>query len=165
MKNSKYFISIHMSKNTNIYTSCWVYIQIHSFKKYAKINTTWKKSFFQKVLYKHASRPFHWLTTYFGKKKEKKKKISLKLKNIIYIQHNDKNIHHHWFLKKKKKKKKNTYKTILLEACAIKQRKIKLKFKENQKITWKLERKSLNWERVSPRRLWIKRDWNLREKI
>ena len=64
-------------------------------------------------------------------KKEKKKKISLKLKNIIYIQHNDKNIHHHWFLKKKK----NTYKTILLEACAIKQRKIKLKFKENQKIT------------------------------
>ena len=61
--------------------------------------------------------------------------------------------------------KKNTYKTILLEACAIKQRKIKLKFKENQKITWKLERKSLNWERVSPRRLWIKRDWNLREKI
>ena len=31
--------------------------------------------------------------------------------------------------------KKNTYKTILLEDCAIKQRKIKLKFKENQKIT------------------------------
>ena len=62
-------------------------------------------------------------------------------------------------------KKKNTYKTILLEDCTIKQRKIKLKFKENQKITWKLERKSLNWERVFPRRLWIKRDWNLREKI
>ena len=33
------------------------------------------------------------------------------------------------------KKKKNTYKTILLEDCTIKQRKIKLKFKENQKIT------------------------------
>ena len=31
--------------------------------------------------------------------------------------------------------KKNTYTTILLEDCAIKQRKIKLKFKENQKIT------------------------------
>ena len=61
--------------------------------------------------------------------------------------------------------KKNTYTTILLEDCAIKQRKIKLKFKENQKMTWKLEGKSLNWERVSPRRLWIKRDWNLREKI
>ena len=31
------------------------------------------------------------------------------------------------------KKKKNTYKTILLEDCTIKQRKIKLKVKENQK--------------------------------
>ena len=31
--------------------------------------------------------------------------------------------------------KKITYKTILLEDYAIKQRKIKLKFKENQKIT------------------------------
>ena len=31
--------------------------------------------------------------------------------------------------------KKTTYKTILLEDYAIKQRKIKLKFKENQKIT------------------------------
>ena len=29
--------------------------------------------------------------------------------------------------------KKNTYKTILLEDCTIKQRKIKLKVKENQK--------------------------------
>ena len=56
------------------------------------------------------------------------------------------------------KKKKNTYTTILLEDCAIKQRKIKLKFKDNQKITWKLERKSLNWEKVSPRRLWIERE-------
>ena len=83
MKNSKYFISIHMSKNTNIYTSCWVYIQIHSFKKYVKINTTWKKSFFPKVLSKHASWPFHWLTTYFGKKrKENKYKVE---KHHIYI--------------------------------------------------------------------------------
>ena len=31
--------------------------------------------------------------------------------------------------------KKNIYKTIQLENCAIKQRKIKLKFKESQKIT------------------------------
>ena len=61
---------------------------------------------------------------FWKKRKEKEKKISIELKNIIYIQHNDKN-----FLKK------HTYKTILLEACAIKQRKIKLKFKENQKIT------------------------------
>ena len=132
MKNSKYFISIYMSKNKNIYTTCWVYIQTHNFKKYAKINTTWKKSFFPKVLYKHASRPFHWLTTYFGKKIKEKENKSKVEKYHIYIQHNDKNINHHWFLKKKKK---NTYKTILLEACAIKQRKIKLKFKENQKIT------------------------------
>ena len=72
MNNLKYFISVHMSKNTNIYTTCWIYIQTHSFKKYAKINTTWKKGFFPKVLSKHASRPFHWLTTYFGKKKEHK---------------------------------------------------------------------------------------------
>ena len=93
-------------------------------------------------------------------KKEKKKKISLKL-NIYTTQWQE----YTPSLILKKKKKKNTYKTILLEACAIKQRKIKLKFKENQKITWKLEIKSLNWERVSPRRLWIKRDWNLREKI
>ena len=61
--------------------------------------------------------------------------------------------------------KKNTYTTILLEDCTIKQGKIKLKFQENQKITRKLERKSLNWKRVSLRWLWIKRDWNLREKI
>ena len=73
MKNSKYFLSIYMSKNKNIYTTCWVYIQTHNFKKYAKINTTWKKSFFPKVLYKHASRPFHWLTTYFGKKRKENK--------------------------------------------------------------------------------------------
>ena len=153
MKNSKYFISIHMSKNINIDTTCWVYIQTHGFKKYEKINTTWKKSFFPKVLSKHASQPFHWLTTYFGKKK-----VCIKLKNIIYTtqwhQYTPSLI-----------LKKNLQKTIQLENYAIKQRKIKLKFKENQKITWKLERKSLNWERVSPRRLWIKRDWNLRENI
>ena len=104
MKNSKYFLSIYMSKNKNIYTTCWVYIQTHNFKKYAKINTTWKKSFFPKVLYKHASRPFHWLTTYFGKKIKEKENKSKVEKYHIYIQHNDKNIHHHWFLKKKKKK-------------------------------------------------------------
>ena len=34
MKNLKYSISICMSKNTNIYTTCWVYIQSHSCKKY-----------------------------------------------------------------------------------------------------------------------------------
>ena len=135
-------------KKQKYYTTCWVYIQTHSFKKYTKINTTWKKSFFPKVLSKHASQPFHWLTTYFGKKK----KYKVEKHHIYTTQWQE-------FLKK------NTYKTILLEACAIKQRKIKLKFKKNQKITWKLERKSLNWERVSPRRLWIKRDWNLREKI
>ena len=39
MKKSKYFISIDMSKNTNIiyiyiyiYATCWVYIQAHSFE-------------------------------------------------------------------------------------------------------------------------------------
>ena len=73
MKNSKYFISIHMSKNINIDTTSWVYIQTHNFKKYAKINTTWKKSFFLKVLSKHASRPFHWLAIYFGKKEKENK--------------------------------------------------------------------------------------------
>ena len=158
MKNSKYFISIYMSKNKNIYTTCWVYIQTHNFKKYAKINTTWKKSFFPKVLYKHASRPFHWLTTYFGKKrKEKENKSKVEKYHIYTTQWQE--------YTPSLILKKNTYKTILLEACAIKQRKIKLKFKENQKITWKLKIKSLNWERVSPRRLWIKRDWNLRKKI
>ena len=53
--------------------------------------------------------------------------------------------------------KKTTYKTILLEDCAIKQRKIKLKFKENQKITWKLKRKFLN-EKES-----LQGDYELRE--
>ena len=83
MKILKYFISIHISKNTNIYTTCWIYIRTHGFKKYAKINTTWKKSFFLNVLSKHTSRPFHWLTTYFGKKrKENKYKVE---KHHIYI--------------------------------------------------------------------------------
>ena len=83
MNNSKYFISIHMSKNTNIYTTCWVYIQTHSFKKYEKINTAWKYSFFPKVLSKHASRPFHWLTTYFEKKKmEKENKYKVEKHHI-----------------------------------------------------------------------------------
>ena len=78
MKNSKYFLSIYMSKNKNIYTTCWVYIQTYNFKKYAKINTTWKKSFFPK-------RPFHWLTTYFGKKKKKRKENKYKVeKHHIY---------------------------------------------------------------------------------
>ena len=71
------------------------------------------------------------------KKRKKKKKISIKLKNIIYTtqwhQYTPPLI-----------LKKNIYKTIQLENCAIKQRKIKIKFKENQKITWNLERKSLN---------------------
>ena len=53
--------------------------------------------------------------------------------------------------------KKTTYKTILLEDCAIKQRKIKLKFEENQKITWKLKRKFLN-EKES-----LQGDYELRE--
>ena len=127
MKILKYLISICMSKNTNIYTTFWVYIQSHNFKKYAKINAIWKKSFFLKVLSKHASRPFHWLTTYFGKIE---KKISIKLKNIIYTTQ-----WHQYTPSLILKKKKKTYKTILLEDCAIKQRKIKLKFKENQKIT------------------------------
>ena len=62
---------------------------------------------------------------------KKEKKISINLKNIIYIY-----IHYtmttiYIIIDSKK----NTYKTILLEDCTIKQRKIKLKFKENQKIT------------------------------
>ena len=134
MKILKYLISICMSKNTNIYTTFWVYIQSHNFKKYAKINAIWKKSFFLKVLSKHASRPFHWLTTYFGKIE---KKISIKLKNIIYTTQWHqyilaliyKNTHTHTHTHT------HTYTPILLEECAIKQRKIKLKFKENQKIT------------------------------
>ena len=77
------------------------------------------------------------LTYHLFWKKEKKKKISIKLKNIIYTtqwhQYTPPLI-----------LKKNIYKTIQLENCAIKQRKIKIKFKENQKITWNLERKSLN---------------------
>ena len=119
MKILKYFISIHMSKNTNIYTTCWVYIQTHSFEKYAKINRAWKKSFFPKVLSKHVSQPFHWLTTYFGKKK---KKISIKLKNIIYTTQ-----WHQYTPSLILKKKKNTYTTILLEDCAIKPKKNQIK--------------------------------------
>ena len=109
MKNSKYFLSIYMSKNKNIYTTCWVYIQTHNFKKYAKINTTWKKSFFPKVLYKHASRPFHWLTTYFGKKiKEKENKYEVEKHHIyntmtpIFTITNSKKTHthtHYYYLK------------------------------------------------------------------
>ena len=160
MKNSKCLISIDMSKNTNIYTTCWVYIQAHSFEKYAKINTTWKKSFFPKVLSKHVSWPFHWLTTYFGKKKKKKEnKYKVEKHHIyntmtpIFTITDSKNTHTH------------THTHTITTWRLYKQRKIKLKFKENQKITWKLERKSLNREIVSPRRLWIKRDWNLRENI
>ena len=58
---------------------------------------------------------------------EKKKYI--KLKNIIYIYNTMTTIYTII------DSKKTTYKTILLEDCAIKQRKIKLKFKESQKIT------------------------------
>ena len=129
MKILKYFISIHMSKNTNIYTTCWIYIQTHSFKKYTKISKTWKKSFFPKVLSKHASRPFHWLTTYFGKKRKENKYKVEKHHIYIYIYTTQ------WWQYTLSlilfiKKKKNTYKTILLEDCTIKQRKIKFKFKE-----------------------------------
>ena len=153
MKNLKYFISIHMSKNTNIYTTCWVYIQTHSFKKYAKINTTWKKvssrRCYPSMLHDHFIDlpPIYHL---FWKKKYKVEKHHI-YSTMTPI---------HTIIDSKK-----THTPIILEDYTIKQRKIKLKFKENQKITWKLERKSLNWERVSPRRLCIKRDWNLREKI
>ena len=62
---------------------------------------------------------------------KKEKKISIKLKNIIYIyiyttQWWKYTLSLILFIKKKK----NTYKTILLEDCTIKQRKIKFKFKE-----------------------------------
>ena len=148
MKNSKYFILIHMSKNTNIYTTCWDYIQTHSFKKYEKNQYNMKEKFLPKgviqACFTTISLTYH---LFWEKKKYKVEK------------------HHIYTTQWQEFLKKNTYKTILLETCAIKQRKIKLKFKKNQKITWKFERKSLNWERVSPRRLWIKRDWNLREKI
>ena len=133
MKNSKYFILI--CQRTQIYTQLVEITFKHIVSKsMKKINTTWKKSFFPKVLSKHASRPFHWLTTYFGKIE---KKISIKLKNIIYTRQWHQYTHH-WLLKK------NTFTTILLEDCATKQRELKLKFKGNQKITWKLERKFLN---------------------
>ena len=127
MKILKYFISIHMPKNTNIYTTCWIYIRTHGFKKYAKINTTWKKSFFLNVLSKHTSRPFHWLTTYFGKKRKENKYKFEKHHIYIYIHYTMTTIYIII------DSKKNTYKTILLEDCTIKQRKIKLKVKENQK--------------------------------
>ena len=60
---------------------------------------------------------------------KKEKKISIKLKNIIYIYIYTTQ----WWqytLSLILLKKKNTYKTILLEDCTIKQRKIKFKFKE-----------------------------------
>ena len=157
MKNLKYFISIHMSKNTNIYTACWIYLQTHSFKKYAKTNTTWKKSFFPKVFSKHVHDHFIDLPPILEKKEKKENKYKVEKHHIYTTQ---------WHQYSPSLiLKKNTYTTILLEDCTIKQGKIKLKFQENQKITRKLERKSLNWKRVSLRWLWIKRDWNLREKI
>ena len=66
---------------------------------------------------------------------KKEKKISIKLKNIIYIYIYNTMMTIYTIIDSFYKKKKNTYKTILLEDCTIKQRKIKLKFKENQKIT------------------------------
>ena len=77
------------------------------------------------------------LTYHLFWRKKKRKKISIKLKNIIYTRQWHQYTHH-WLLKK------NTFTTILLEDCATKQRELKLKFKGNQKITWKLERKFLN---------------------
>ena len=81
----------------------------------SKINTIWKKSFSQKVLSKHASQPFHCL---FWKKRE------YKVENImtpIYIITNSKNTHPHTH--------------PITTSRLYKQRKIKLKFKDNQKIT------------------------------
>ena len=51
-----------------------------------------------------------------------------------------------------------------LKTMQLNKKKIKLKFKENQKITWKLERKSLNWERVSSRRLYELRETKIWER-
>ena len=81
----------------------------------SKINTIWKKNFSQKELSKHASQPFHCL---FWKKKE------YKVENImtpIYIITNSKNTH--------------THTHPITTSRLYKQRKIKLKFKDNQKIT------------------------------
>ena len=124
MKKSKYFISIDMSKNTDIYTYIYIYIYIYmqlvefTFKHIvSKINTIWKKSFSQKELSKHASQPFHCL---FWKKRE------YKVENImtpIYIITNSKNTHTH------------TPTHPITTSRLYKQRKIKLKFKDNQKIT------------------------------
>ena len=46
---------------------------------------------------KVSSRSDHFidLPPILEKKKEKENRISIELKNIIYIQHNDINIHHH----------------------------------------------------------------------
>ena len=61
---------------------------------------------------------------------KKEKKISIKLKNIIYIYIYNTMMTIYTIIDSFYKKKKNTYKTILLEDCTIKQRKIKFKFKE-----------------------------------
>ena len=65
----KYLIPIDMSKNTDIYTTCWVYVQAHSLEKYAKINTS-KKSFFQKVSFEQASWTFHCISPILKKKRK-----------------------------------------------------------------------------------------------
>ena len=123
MKNLKYFISIHMSKNTNIYTACWIYLQTHSFKKYAKTNTTWKKSFFPKVFSKHVHDHFIDLPPILRKKKRNENKYKVEKHHIciyIYIHTHNTMIAIYTIIDSKKK---NTYKTILLEDCTIKRTK------------------------------------------
>ena len=146
MKNSKYFISIHMSKNKNI-TQLVEFTFKHIVSKSIQKSIQHERKVssrrcYPSMLHNH----FIDLPLILGKKKYKVEK------------------HHIYTTQWQEFLKKNTYKTILLEACAIKQRKIKLKFKENQKITWKLERKSLNWERVSPRRLYELRETKIWER-
>ena len=136
----KYFIALRMSKNTNIYITCWVYIQSHISKSMQKSIQHERKvssrRCYPNMLHDH----FIDLPPILEKKEKKENKYKVEKHHIYTTQ---------WHQYSPSLiLKKNTYTTILLEDCTIKQGKIKLKFQENQKITRKLERKSLNWKRV-----------------